>query len=194
MRILVVGATGTIGRAVVAALAREHEVVPASRKSKVRVDLEDPESIRAMYRTVGRIDAVVSTAGDARFVPLAKLTDADFAYSLRNKLMGQVNLVRFGMDAVNDGASFTLTTGSLAREPMVGGAAISLVNAGLEGFVRGAALEAPRRIRVNAVAPPWITETLRQYKMTAPREMTAEEAARLYVRSVTGRETGAVLE
>lgn len=194
MRIVVVGATGTIGRAIVGALSGEHEVLPASRKSTLRVDLADRESIRAMYRAAGRVDAVVSAAGDARFAPLSRLTDADFEYSLRNKLMGQVDLVRFGIDSVNDGGSFTLTGGVLARTPMAGSAAISLVNAGLEGFVRAAALEAPRGIRVNIVSPPWITDTLRALGMDESRGIPPEAAAKAYVRSVTGRETGAVLE
>ena len=194
MRIVVVGATGTIGSAVVAALSRDHEVLPASRKSKLRVDITDPESIRAMYRTAGRIDALVSAAGDARFAPFPRLTDADFQFSMSHKLMGQVNLMRFGMDSVNDGGSFTVTTGILARNPMPGSGAISLVNAGLEGFVRAAALEAPRGIRVNAVSPPWITDTLRALGMDPSGGMTPEAAAQLYVRSVTGKQTGAVIE
>lgn len=194
MRIVVVGATGTIGRAIVAALSRDHEVLPASRRSKIGVDITDPESIRAMYRAVERIDALVSAAGDAKFAPLSRLTDANFQFSLGNKLMGQVNLIRFGMDAMNDGGSFTVTTGILARHPMPGSAAISLVNSGLEGFVRAAALEAPRGIRVNAVSPPWITDTLKALGMDPSGGMTPEAAARLYVRSVTGKETGAVIE
>ncbi len=194
MRILVVGATGTIGKAVAAALGRDHEVLGASRKSNIPVNIADPESIRAMYRAVGPVDAVVSAAGDARFAPLIKLSDEDFEYSFRNKLMGQVNLVRFGLDAVRDGGSLTVTSGSLARRPMAGSGAISLINAGLEGFVRAAALEAPRRIRVNAVAPPWITDTLRALGMDASGGMTPENAAKLYLRSVVGKETGAVIE
>ncbi len=193
MRIIVVGATGIIGRAIVAALSQEHEVLPASRKSKLAVDVADPESIRAMYRAAGRVDAVVSAAGDARFAPLSKLTDADFDYSLRNKLMGQVNLVRLGMDSVRDGGSFTLTSGVLAKTPMPGSGAISLVNAGLEGFGRAAALEAPRGIRVNVVSPPWITDSLRALGMDPSRGIPPEAAAKAYVRSVTGNETGAVL-
>jgi len=194
MRIVVVGGTGTIGKAVVAALSREHEVLAASRKGNVRVDITDPGSIRAMYRQLGSVDAVVSASGDARFRPLADLTDEDFAYSIRHKLMGQVNLVRLGLDAVRDRGSFTLTSGILARTPMKGSAAISLVNAGLEGFVRAAALEAPRGTRVNVVAPPWITDTLRALGMEAPGAITPEAAARLYVRSVTGSESGATIE
>jgi NAD(P)-dependent dehydrogenase (short-subunit alcohol dehydrogenase family) len=195
MRILVVGATGTIGAAVVAALNAGHEIVRASRKSiAAPVDLADPHSIRAMYRTVGKVDAVVCAAGLAKFAPLAQLTDDDFRFCLDNKLMGQVKLVRFGFDHVADGGSFTLTSGVLAQRPMPGSGAISLVNAGLEGFVRAAALEAPRGIRVNVVSPPWVTETLIAYKMDPSQGLPAAVVARAYARSVTGKETGVVIE
>lgn len=194
MRVIVVGATGTIGKAIVAALGRDHEVLAASRNSKIRVDMSDPESIRNMYKTVGRIDAVISAAGQARFAPLTQLTDADFQFSLENKLMGQVNLVRYGMDAMSDRGSFTLTSGVLARFPMKGSGAISLVNAGLEGFVRAAALEAPRGIRVNIVSPPWIIDTLKALGMDPSGGITPEAAARLYVESLVGNQTGQVIE
>jgi NAD(P)-dependent dehydrogenase (short-subunit alcohol dehydrogenase family) len=195
MRILVVGATGTIGRAVVAALSPGNEIVAASRQSTAAtVDLADADSIREMYRAVGRVDAVVSAAGLAKFAPLAQLSDADFRFCLDNKLMGQVNLVRFGFEHVADRGSFTLTTGILAHAPMPGSAAISLVNAGIEGFVRAAALEAPRGIRVNAVSPPWVTETLLALKMDPSQGLPAAVVARSYVQSVTGGGTGLTLE
>ena len=145
MRILIVGATGTIGQPLVAALQGRHELVLASRqKAHEQVDISNPDSIKSLYGRIGRLDAVVSVAGDAKFAPLASLSDEDFAFSIRNKLMGQVNLVRYGFDAVRDGGSFTITSGVLAQTPMVGSGAVSLVNAGLEGFARAAALEAPR--------------------------------------------------
>jgi NAD(P)-dependent dehydrogenase (short-subunit alcohol dehydrogenase family) len=195
MRILVVGATGTIGRAVVAALSAGNEIISASlRKTTIKVDIADPSSIRQMYRSLGKLDAVVCAAGQAKFAPLAQLSDADFRLCLDNKLMGQVNLVRLGFEHVEDGGSFTLTTGILAQTPMPGSAAISLVNAGLEGFVRAAALEAPRNIRVNAVSPPWVTETLRALKMDTSHGLPAAVVARAYVRSVTGTDTGSTLQ
>ncbi|HTP98072.1 MAG TPA: short chain dehydrogenase [Casimicrobiaceae bacterium] len=195
MRILVVGATGTIGRAVVAALSAGNEIVAASRQSSaVTVDLADPASIREMYRSIGTVDAVACAAGQAKFAPLAQLSDADFRFCLDNKLMGQVNLVRFGFEHVADRGSFTLTTGILARSPMLGSAAISLVNAGIEGFVRAAALEAPRGIRVNAVSPPWVSETLQALKMDPSQGLPAAVVARLFVESVTGTGTGLTLE
>ena len=195
MRILVVGATGTIGRAVVAALSTGNEIVAVSRQSTaVTVDLADPASIREMYRSAGKLDAVVCAAGQAKFAPLAQLSDADFRFCLDNKLMGQVNLARFGFDHVGDRGSFTLTTGILARSPMPGSAAISLVNAGIEGFIRSAALEAPRGIRVNAVSPPWVSETLQALKMDPTQGLPAAVVARSYVQSVTGTDTGLTIE
>lgn len=193
MRILVVGASGTIGRAVAAALAPGNDVVSASvRSGDLKVDLSDADSIRQMYRALGRADAVVCAAGQAKFAPLDQLSDADFRYCLDHKLMGQVNLVRFGLDHVGDGGSFTVTTGVLAQSPMRGSAAISLVNAGLEGFVRAAALEAPRGIRVNAVSPPWVTETLLALNMDPAHGTPAAVVAQAYVDCVTGTATGIV--
>jgi NAD(P)-dependent dehydrogenase (short-subunit alcohol dehydrogenase family) len=194
MKIVVVGATGTIGRAVADALAAGHEVVRASRGGEVRIDLDDPRSIATLFGQLKDVDAVVSCAGGARFAPLEKLTDGDFDYSIRSKLMGQVNLIRQALGHVRDGGSVTVTTGVLARQPMPGAAAISMVNAGLEGFVRGAALEAPRGVRVNAVSPPWVTETLQAMKMDPAPGLPAAKVARAYVAAVTGRHNGEILD
>ena len=195
MRILIVGATGTIGRAVATALSTRHEVVPVSgHHSAITVDLADPISIQAMYQAVGILDAVVSTAGLARFKPLDQLSDDDFQFSLSNKLMGQVNLVRCGFEHVRDRGSFTLTSGVLARLPMPGSAAISLVNSGVEGFARAAALEAPRGIRVNVVSTPWVTETLQSLGMDPSQGLPAASVARYYVESIEGTQTGVILE
>jgi NAD(P)-dependent dehydrogenase (short-subunit alcohol dehydrogenase family) len=191
VRILLIGATGTIGQAVAAALTPRHDVLLASHsKSELTVDIARPDSIRALYAKVGTVNAIISAAGPARFKPLPDLTDDDFAFSLQNKLMGQVNMVRYGFAAVRDGGSITITSGSLSREPMVGSAAVSLVNAGLEGFGRAAALEAPRGIRVNVVAPPWVTETLKALGMPLEGGLPATTVAQAYVRVVEGRDTG----
>lgn len=194
MRILIVGATGTIGRPLVAALEGKHELVLASRqKSHEQVDLADPASIRALYKRVGKLDAVVCAAGEARFKPFAQLSDDDFEFSMGSKLMGQVNLVRYGFDSVNDGGSFTLTSGILAQQPMIGSGAVSLVNSAIEGFTRAAALEAPRKIRVNVVSPPWVTETLIAFKMDPKGGLPAADVARSYVASIEGKQNGAVI-
>lgn len=194
MRILLIGATGTIGSAIAAALRGRHDVVEVShKKTALTVDLADPESIRAMYKKVGRVDAVVCAAGAGKFAPLEKLSDEDFHFSLNNKLMGQVNVVRYGFDFVNDGGSLTVTSGLLARLPTKGSGAISLVNAGLEGFIRAAALEAPRNIRVNCVSPPWVSETLKAMGQNPSEGVPVDVVAQSYVRSIEGRDSGRVI-
>ncbi|NUO63193.1 MAG: short chain dehydrogenase [Gemmatimonadaceae bacterium] len=193
MRVLVIGATGTIGKAVVAAL-KGHDVVRASHhEAPEKVDITNPQSIRELYQRVGKVDAVVCAAGGGAWKPLASLTDADFASSLGNKLMGQVNVIRYGFDAVRDGGSLTVTSGVLAQQPMPGSAAVSLLNAGLEGFTRAAALEAPRGIRVNCVSPPWVSETLKAMGQDPSSGLPADVVARSYVESVTGGAKGAVI-
>jgi NAD(P)-dependent dehydrogenase (short-subunit alcohol dehydrogenase family) len=111
LKIIVIGATGTIGSEVAKALERnKHEVIRASRSGAVKAALEDAASLRAMFREVGNVDAVISCAGNAAFKPFADLSDADYEIGLRSKLMGQVSLARIAKDALLDGGSITLTT------------------------------------------------------------------------------------
>jgi NAD(P)-dependent dehydrogenase (short-subunit alcohol dehydrogenase family) len=195
MRVIVVGATGTIGSAVIAALSAQHDVVSVGHTSgAIRVDLASIESILQLFRTVEAFDALVCAAGRAAFGSLDELKDADFQLGLSNKLMGQVNLVRIGRQYVHDNGSFTLTSGVLSREPMKGSASISMVNAGLEGFARAAALELPRGIRINVVSPPWVTETLIARKMDPSIGLPAATVAQAYLAGVEGTATGQTID
>ena len=195
MRIILIGGNGTIGREVARALEVKNEVVVASRSSAtLKVDIASPESVEAMFRSAGAFDAVVCAAGSARFGPLDDLEYEDFLFSFSNKLMGQVNLVRIGRTYINDNGSFTLTSGVLAKEPMPGSSAISMVNAGLEGFVRAAQLELERGVRVNVVSPVWVQETLLAMGRSTAEGMPAALVARAYVASVSGTMKGTVLD
>jgi NAD(P)-dependent dehydrogenase (short-subunit alcohol dehydrogenase family) len=195
MKVIVIGGGGTIGGPVADALSTRHEVIRVGRKSgDYRADIASRDSVVRLFEAVAPFDAVVSAAGLARFKPLEDLTDEDFAFTLANKLMGQVNLVRVGVEYISDGGSFTLTGGVLSTEPVRGGAAISLVNAGLEGFARGAAIELPRGVRVNVVSPPWVSETLEEMGQDGSKGMPAAQVAAAYVESVEGRRNGETLD
>jgi NAD(P)-dependent dehydrogenase (short-subunit alcohol dehydrogenase family) len=195
MRIIVVGATGTIGTPLAAALAERHEVVRVgNRKGDYQVDVADKGSIERLFQDVGPFDALVSLAGGARFKPVGKLTDEDFEFSLSHKLMGQINLVRAGLAHVRDSGSFTLTSGVLSQEPMPGSSAITLVNRGLEGFARAAALEMPRGVRINVVSPPWVTETLEELGWDTSPGMPAARVASAYIECVEGSRNGETLD
>ena len=193
MKILIVGANGLLGSAAVAALKGRHEVIEASRSSGVSVDLAEPDSIRRMFDQVGTVDAVISCTGSVPFKPLSELTDKDFRAGFEDKVLGQVNLVQLGAEYISDGGSFTLTSGVLAREPILTGAAASLANGALESFVMAAAAELPRGIRINAVSPTVLAEASGYHEFFPGfSQVPADEVGRAYVKSVEGIQTGQV--
>ena len=196
IRILVIGAEGTVGKAVVAELGRRHDIVKAGRKSgDLHVDIADENSIRAMYAKLGKVDAVVSTAGHVHYGPLASMTGEQFKSGLLDKLLGQVNLVLIGQAFVNDGGSFTLTSGVTDRDPIRQAANSACVNGGLGGFVKSAAIEMPRALRINVVSPALLEESAKKYDGYFPGHETVS-AARVglaYAKSVEGALTGQVI-
>ena len=193
MKILLIGANGTIGSAVERELAPRHEIVRIGRKSgDFQVDISDRDSIGRMFEQTGHFDALICAAGNVTFKPLADMSDKDFALGLQDKLMGQVNLLLIGREFANDGASFTFTSGVINREPIRTGSSAALVNAALDGFVRAAAIELPRGLRVNSVSPTVVQEAMGKY---APyfrgfKPVTASDVALAYAKSVEGLHTG----
>ena len=195
MKIILIGATGTIGSAVATLLEPDHDIVKVGHThGDFQVDLASMASIEVLFREVGDFDAVVSAAGQANFGSLEELTDEDFHYAFSNKLMGQINLVRIGRKYIDYAGCFTLTTGVLSQRPIPGGAAISTVNAALEGFVRAAAIELPQGMRINAVSPVFVKETMVKLGMDPSSGMSAAQTAIAYKDSVDGNDTGQVLD
>lgn len=196
MRILLVGASGTVGRAAVDELSRRHEVIRAGRSSgDVTVDVMKEDAVKAMYEKLGMLDAVVACAGHVHFGPLAGMTPAQFRKGLDDKLMGQINLVLIGLQHVKDGGSFTLTSGILDRDPVRAGANAAAVNGAIGGFVRGAAIDMPRGIRINAVSPGLLEESAQKYDGFFPGHETVSSArvGLAYAKSVEGGLTGQVI-
>jgi NAD(P)-dependent dehydrogenase (short-subunit alcohol dehydrogenase family) len=198
MNIILVGASGTIGSAIADALSADHDLIRVGRSDgDFQADISAPDDIAALYDAVDAFDAVVCAAGGAAFNPLPDLSDDEFQMSVRSKLMGQVNLVRYGLPHVStdENPSFTLVSGVLSQHPIPGSAAISMVNAGVEGFVRAAALEASDDgIRVNVVSPPWVSETLDAMGQDPSGGLPAATVAQAFVDSVTGDRSGDVID
>ncbi|HEV2482422.1 MAG TPA: short chain dehydrogenase [Puia sp.] len=192
MKIIIVGATGTIGKHVVKALEAGNQLVKVGSKSgDVQVNISDPQSIKGMFETIGAFDALVSVAGEGHFGPLAKMTDADFRVSVNSKLMGQVNLVLTGQHYINPKGSFTLTSGTLADDPVLYGASVSSINAALDGFVRGAAIELENGVRINSVAPDVIEDSPGIFSFFPGHiPVSMHKVAQAYVKSVLGAGTG----
>jgi NAD(P)-dependent dehydrogenase (short-subunit alcohol dehydrogenase family) len=195
VNVVVIGGTGTIGTAVVARLRGTHDVTVATRHTTgARVDITDPESIRALFEAIPQLDAVVCTAGAVVFKPFDELRDEDYAFGAENKLVGQANVVRIGHRYLSDAGSITLTSGKLGRRPTSGTCSIALINSGIEGFVRAAAVELPRGIRVNAVSPEWTKESLALYGMDPSFGVPVATVADAYVMAIEAWMTGTVVD
>lgn len=196
MRILVAGASGTVGKAAVQELSRRHEIITAGRSSgDLTVDLMSEDSVRAMFQKLGKVDAVVSCAGHVHFGPISQMVPEQFRKGLNDKLMGQVNLVLLGMNHVNDNGSFTLTSGVLDRDPVRQGANAAAVNGAIGAFVMGAAIEMPRGLRINAVSPGLLEESAQKYDGFFPghEPVSSARVGLAFAKSVDGALTGQVI-
>ena len=196
MKIILIGANGTIGEPVQTALAGAgHEIVKVGRKSgDFQVDIESRESIRQLYQAVGSFDAVAVAAGEVVFAPLSQLTAENWQFSLGSKLMGQISLVQEAIPFINERGSFTLVSGVLNDEPIFASAAAAAVSGALEGFARAAAIELPKGLRINVVSPTILKESEAQFGPFFPGVVPVEgwRVAQAYKRAILGVQTGRV--
>ena len=195
MKIIVVGASGTIGRAVSEELSQRHDVIRVGRtRGDYQVDITSQESVEALFAQTGEVDAIVSTTGNLHFGPLSTMTDSQFNLGLQDKLLGQIRLALVGQHFLGDGGSITLVSGIVAQEPIAQGVNATTVNAGLEGFVRATACELPRGIRINLISPTVLSESLAAYGDFFPgfARVPAAAVAQAYRRSIEGVQTGRI--
>ncbi|MCP4765255.1 MAG: short chain dehydrogenase [Gammaproteobacteria bacterium] len=196
MKIIVVGANGAVGRTAVAALSDRHDIIQVGRSSgDVQADLEDVDSIRGMYQTIGQIDAVVSAVGTAHFGSIHGMTSEQFVLGIHRKLLPQIGLVLEGFKYINDGGSFTLTSGVSNRDPVRGGAAAAAANGALDGFVVGAAVDMPRGIRINAVSPEALELSRNRHpdRFYGHLHVSNEAVGLAYSKAVEGCRNGQIL-
>jgi len=195
MKIIIVGANGAVGKTAVDALSARHEIVKVGRSSgDVQADIEDIDSIRAMYQQVGKVDAVVSAVGHGHFGGVDEMTPEQFMTGIKHKLLPQVNLVLEGFAYINDGGSFTLTSGVLNRDPIPGGSCAAAANGALDGFVLGAAVDMPRGIRINAVSPEVLETSREKYDgfFRGHVHVSSEDVGLAYSKAVEGCLSGQV--
>ena len=196
MKILIIGGKGTIGKKVSDHFSKNHEVLIAGRNSgDISVDITDNQSIAAMFESAGNVDSVVCIAGDAKWAAFDSMTEEDFYIGLKNKLMGQVNLVRIGQKYLNAGGSFTLTTGILADHPVVLTTSAAMVNGGIHSFVKAVSLELRNGIRINVVSSGLVEDAIDKYEAYFPghNPIPMNKVINGYVKSVEGKGTGEII-
>lgn len=196
MKILIVGGNGTIGKKVSTHFSKNHQVIIGGRHSgDVTVDIADSKSIKAMFETIGKVDAVICVAGEAKWAEFASLTEEDFYIGLKSKLMGQVNLVRIGKDYVNPGGSFTLSTGILADHPVNLTTSGAMVGGAIHSFVKAVSLELERGIRINVVSSGLVEDAVDKYEAYFPghNPIPMKKVVNGFVKSVLGSGNGEII-
>ncbi len=196
MKILIVGGNGTIGKKISTHFSKKHEVIIGGRQSgDTTVDIADSKSIKSMFETIGKVDAVVCAAGEAKWAEFDSMTEEDFYIGLKSKLMGQVNLVRIGKDYMNEGGSFTLSTGILADHPVRLTTSAAMVNGGIHSFVKAVSLELENKIRINVVSSGLVEDAVDIYEDYFPghNPIPMKKVVNGFVKSVSGHETGQII-
>lgn len=196
MKIILVGANGAVGQTAVNAFGNRHEIIAVGRTSgDIQIDIEDLDSVRSMYKQVGKVDAVVSAVGHGHFGAVADMSSEQFMKGINHKVLPQVNLVLLGIEQMNDGGSFTLTSGILNRDPISGGSCAAAANGAIDGFVTAAAVDMPRGIRINAVSPGLLQVSVDRYDGFFPghEPVSSERVGLAFCKSVEGAITGQVI-
>ncbi|NQU52945.1 MAG: short chain dehydrogenase [Bacteroidetes bacterium] len=196
MKILIVGGNGTLGKKVTERLKEKHEVLVAGRTGgDLRVDITDSNSIKNLFEKTGKLDAIVSTAGAAKWAPFDTMSEDDFYIGIKSKLMGQVNLVRIGRDYLSNGGSITLTTGILGDDPVANTTNAAMVNGAIHGFVKAVSLEIKNDIRVNAVSPGLVEDSKDKFGDYFPGHIpvSMDKMVSGYIKSVEGKVRGQVI-
>jgi len=196
MKIILVGANGAVGQTAVSAFGNRHEIIAVGRTSgDIRIDIEDLDSVRSMYKQTGKVDAVVSIVGQVHFGAVVDMTSEQFMMGINHKVLPQVNLVLEGIEYMNDGGSFTLTSGVLNRDPISGGSCAAAANGAIDGFITGAAVDMPRGIRINSVSPGILQVSAERYEGFFPghEAVSSERVGLAFCKSVEGVITGQVI-
>ncbi len=196
MKILIIGGNGTIGKKVSSYFKSKHEVLIGGRSGgDIQIDIANSDSIENAFKEIGRLDAIICIAGEAKWDKFENLTEEDYYIGFRSKLMGQVNLVRIGRKYLNNKGSITLSTGILADDPVGKTASAAMVNGAIHSFVKAVNLEMENEIRVNVVSLGMVEDAYEKYKDYFPghNPVSMEKAINAYVRSVEGKGRGEII-
>lgn len=195
MKVLIIGAGGTIGKRLNPELAKRHIIISAGRNSgDYRVDVTSKDSIRRMFEEIKGLDACICIAASGPMDDFQTLTEERLLEDMRGKLFGQINLVLTGQHYLNPGGSFTLTSGIFADEPAKGVTGGGMISGALHSFVLSAAIELKNDLRINCVSPGMAEDSARDYGHLFPhlKPVSMQRLVAAYTESVEGSKTGEI--
>jgi len=195
-KIIVVGATGKLGRVVVEGLRKDYEVIRAGRSGPdLKIDAFDFESVSDILASVGPFDGLVCCIGGTPFKTFEELTMDDFAAGLSTKCFSQLNLAKAAIPFLSENGSITLTSGIIGDEPIIAGSCAAAANGALNMCVSTLAAEYAGKLRINVVSPSIIENSVDHYGMLFDGfEPTSNESIiHAYRRTISAPITGRVM-
>ena len=181
MKILVIGGTGIVGSGIVSLLKQEHDVISIGRTSgDYQVDLEDRVSVKQLFEDHKHIDGIISTTGNGTMAPFTELSEEDINLAINSKLKANINLLQEGIKHVNKNGFIIVTSGVASQHPIAGGSSLSMACAGLEGLVRATGVEQTNGIRINAVSPAFVKETMELFGMDSTHGISSADTAKVF--------------
>jgi NAD(P)-dependent dehydrogenase (short-subunit alcohol dehydrogenase family) len=195
MRILFVGAQGTVGKRIIEQINPSHEVITAGRNSgDIRVDITSQQSIEEMFKKVNSVDALICTAASGAMDDFETLTSEALYDNMKGKFFSQAQLVLTGQHYLNSSGSFTLTSGIFADEPAKGVTGGGVISGALHSFVLSAAIELKRGLRINVVSPGMVEDSAKDYGYLFPglRAVPMGEITQAYLQCLNTNITGKI--
>jgi NAD(P)-dependent dehydrogenase (short-subunit alcohol dehydrogenase family) len=179
---VVTGASGGLGQAIAAELARRgYEVVGLSRSTGV--DVSDEKQVLAAFAGLRRLDVLVNNAAVLINRPLVETTAQEWDQQLGSGLRAAFLCSREAFRRMRDGGSIvniSSLSGVAGAEKFPGMAAYVAAKSGLAGLTEAMAVEGrPLGIRVNAVSPGAIDTPMLKESGVPGRIFAPAEVARI---------------
>lgn len=168
-RAIVTGGAGLIGQGIIARLLDEgwevasFDLRPSRLGRHVDCDLGDEASVTAAMKALGwdSLDLLVNNGGRVKggtSMDLATTSLDDWNGFLNTHLTGAFLMSRAALPILREGASIVMMVSTRALMSEGGDFAYAAAKGGMVGLTQALAVQLGPRIRVNAIAPGWITD------------------------------------
>ena len=175
MRICIVGASRGIGKQTAIKLAKEHNLILASRsKPELDIDFEyiEYDALEGGLNLDGNIDGLLYAPGSINLKPIRSLKVDDFKNDFDINVLGFIRTFQSVQSQLNEGASIVVFSTVAVQSGMAYHASISAAKGAIEGLTTTLAAELAPKLRINAIAPSLVATELTE-RLTANEKTLA---------------------
>lgn len=163
-KVLIIGGTKGIGKAIVSEVIEQHEVVCLSRNisdfthnnyKHIKFDVLNDE-----FPEIESLDTLIYCPGTINLKPISTLTLDDFRYDFELNVIGAVKAIKKYLNLLkkSENPSILMFSTVATKLGMPYHTSVSVSKSGIDGLVKTLGAELAPKIRINAIAPT-ITNT-----------------------------------